>query len=137
MIILPRLHTCNGDLSKQWVIFYSVRNPKTDKMDHFKVSEGLNKHKTIESRTNAGNLICTQYAEKLKHGWSPFCLTKNCKIMRKLNVNVPMVVMPDYATPGSICISEHVIKDKLDRHQMEDFKWNPAFISPIYEGLAR
>lgn len=72
MIILPRLHNCNGDLKKQWFVFYSVRNPRTDKMERFKVSQGLNKFHSVKERTLAAQDICRNLEIKLKNGWSPF-----------------------------------------------------------------
>ena len=72
LIILPILHDCNGDLAKQWFVYYSVRNPRTDKMQRFKLYGGINRQHTLESRTKAGLLLCNEISEKLKRGWSPF-----------------------------------------------------------------
>ncbi len=34
-IIMPHLNNCGGDLTKKWYVEYSIRNPKTQKTDHF------------------------------------------------------------------------------------------------------
>lgn len=72
MIILPKLNDCNGDLSKNWFVHYSVRNPKSDKMERFKIYSGINKYHTVDARINASLQICQELDRKLKNGWSPF-----------------------------------------------------------------
>ena len=32
-IVMPHLNDCCGDLKKQWFVEYSIRNPKTGKME--------------------------------------------------------------------------------------------------------
>lgn len=72
MIILPQLNNCGGDIEKRWFVFYSVRNPANDKMHRFKVYGLLHKFKDPITRTEAGEQLCHEYSEKLRHGWSPF-----------------------------------------------------------------
>ena len=36
IVILPKLNDAGGDLSKKWFIYYSVRDPRTDKMKRFR-----------------------------------------------------------------------------------------------------
>ncbi|MFZ4705422.1 MAG: tyrosine-type recombinase/integrase [Bacteroidales bacterium] len=71
LVILPKLHDFGGDLSKQWFVFYSYRNPKTSRMVRFKTSQGLcNIEKRLRYR-NAEKLI-TELSNKLNNGWNPF-----------------------------------------------------------------
>ena len=72
MIILPKLNDCTGDLKKKWFVYFSVRNPASDKMQRFKIYGKLSAFKDAEKRTRAGELLCNEYVQKLKHGWSPF-----------------------------------------------------------------
>lgn len=72
LVILPQLNHCGGDIAKKWFIYYSVRNPKTDKMVRFKVYEPLFKAKTARDRYDEANKMIARFAAKLKAGWSPF-----------------------------------------------------------------
>ncbi len=72
MIILPQLNDCAGDTSKKWFVFYSVRNPKSGKMERFKDYKGLNNSKNTHARYLAAENSIENYTEKLKKGWSPF-----------------------------------------------------------------
>jgi hypothetical protein len=72
LVILPVLHDYDGDISKQWFVFYTVRNPRTNKMQRFKIYGGINRHHDFDARRKAAFKICSEFTEKLKMGWSPF-----------------------------------------------------------------
>lgn len=72
MVILPQLNDCGGDLKKKWFVFYSVLDPRTDKMQRFKTYEGLHSHKTIIKRIESAEILIQELTEKLKQGWTPF-----------------------------------------------------------------
>ena len=72
LIILPQLNECSGDLTKKWFVFYSVLNPKTGKLERFKIFDGFGKLNTITERYQHAEQIIREYTEKLKCGWSPF-----------------------------------------------------------------
>lgn len=72
MVILPQLNNCGGDLKKKWFVFYSVIDPRNDKMQRFKMYEGLHSFKTVPDRTAAAFDLIQKLSEKLKRGWSPF-----------------------------------------------------------------
>lgn len=71
-IILPKLNDCGGNLSKQWYIEYSVRNPKNDKMERFRIYEGFKELKTAEERRKFAEAEMKSYSEKLQDGWTPY-----------------------------------------------------------------
>lgn len=71
IVILPKLNDAGGDLLKKWFVFYSVRDPRTDKMERFRVFEGLNVPDEAERRKLAVEKIA-ELAQKLKRGWTPF-----------------------------------------------------------------
>ena len=48
--IPPKVNTCGGGLSQKWFVYYSVRNPRTGKMERFKDYKGLHKYKSFENR---------------------------------------------------------------------------------------
>ena len=71
IVILPKLNDAGGDLSKKWFVFYSVRDPRTDKMERFRVFEGLNIPDEAKRRKLAVAKIA-ELTQKLKCGWTPF-----------------------------------------------------------------
>jgi integrase len=71
LVRLPHLNYSGGDTSKQWYVEYGVRNPKTDKMERFRVYEGLSDSDS-EKRVVAAEQIIKEFTEKLRNGWSPF-----------------------------------------------------------------
>jgi integrase len=77
MVILPKLNDCGGDLSKKWFVYYSVRDPRTDKMERFKIFTGLFKEKTKSKRYEVAQEIINDFTEKLKAGWTPFDADKS------------------------------------------------------------
>lgn len=71
MVILPKLNDSGGDLSKKWFIYYSVLDPRTDKMERFRDHSGLSCLDEKMRREIAAQKI-TEFTEKLKCGWTPF-----------------------------------------------------------------
>jgi len=71
LVILPHLNFCGGDTAKQWYVEYAVRNPKSDKMEHFRIYQGLSDPDPDKRVVQAEKLI-DEYTEKLRNGWSPF-----------------------------------------------------------------
>ena len=67
---LPHLNDAGGDISKQWYVEYAIRNPKNDRMERFRVYEGLS-DPSPEKRLILAEKIINEYSEKLKNGWSP------------------------------------------------------------------
>ncbi len=70
-MIPPKVNTCGGDLSKKWFVYYSVRNPRTGKMERFKDYKGLQKYKSFESRLEEAERMAQEYLDKLENGWTP------------------------------------------------------------------
>lgn len=71
LVILPKLNDCSGDPDKQWFVYYSVRNPRTNKMERFRIYDGFTGLSTQEKRLHAMQLI-EVYSARLKTGWTPF-----------------------------------------------------------------
>lgn len=70
LIRLPHLNDAGGDTRKQWYVEYAVRNPKTDKMERFRVYDGLTDI-IPEKRRLVAEKIIQEYTTKLLNGWSP------------------------------------------------------------------
>lgn len=71
-IILPTLNNRGGNLSKQWYIQFSFRNPINGEMERQKVYKGVNEGKTVEERTTAAKKVLYYYTRKIKRGWTIF-----------------------------------------------------------------
>lgn len=70
--ILPQINDYAGDLSKQWFVYYSYRNPRTGKMVRFRTSEGFSKLSTAAARYKVAEKLKEKLTYKLKNGWNPF-----------------------------------------------------------------
>ena len=70
LIILPHLNP----KGKQWYVEYGVRNPKNDKMEYFRIYQGLNDDPEPVKRHLSAEKIIKEYAHKLKNGWSPLAV---------------------------------------------------------------
>jgi integrase len=81
IIRLPQLYDAGGDVSKKWFVYYSCRNPKSQRMERFKEFSGLKLNMKAADRYAVGKKLIIRITEKLKNGWTPF--------------NDPSVVYPD------------------------------------------
>jgi integrase len=72
IVILPRLYDANGDINKPWFVDYSYRNPKTGKMQRFRISQGFRQLKSANDRYELADKIIKEYTDKIKGGWTPF-----------------------------------------------------------------
>ena len=70
--ILPKLNDANGNLKKQWFIFYSYRNPKNNEMTRFRVYDGFGTLFTKKERYQLAEKLIKEYTEKLESGWNPY-----------------------------------------------------------------
>jgi len=71
LIILPRLNNCSGNIKKQWFVYYSIRNPKSGKMQRIRHYDGFTGLNEEERYIHAEKLIM-DYTSKLKSGWTPW-----------------------------------------------------------------
>ena len=67
-IVMPHLNDCGGDLTKKWYVEYSVRNPKTDKMERLRHYEDINVYSTCDERYACAKKIIRKYAEQIQSG---------------------------------------------------------------------
>jgi integrase len=72
ILILPRLHTYDGDVTKQWFVYYSYRDPSSGKMKRFRIYDGFSKHRSAAEKMQHGHDLLESLKEKLLNGWSPF-----------------------------------------------------------------
>ncbi len=60
LLILPRLHAYDGDLAKQWFVFYSFRDPSTGKMKRFRIYGGFSQLQTEKEKLQHGQFDVTK-----------------------------------------------------------------------------
>ena len=72
LIILPKLHGYNGDMSKRWFIFFSYRNPRTCRMQRFRIYTGFSLINNKSDRYTHADKLIKDYSERLRNGWNPF-----------------------------------------------------------------
>jgi integrase len=75
--ILPRLDNRGGDALKKWQVVYWMRNPKTDKLERFRINKGLSGNKTYQEKSIIANAIIKELTDKITSGWSPFLESKD------------------------------------------------------------
>jgi len=67
-VVMPHLNDCDGDLTKKWYVEYSLRNPKTDKMERVRYYEDINAFQTYHERLGCAQKIIKKYSEQIIHG---------------------------------------------------------------------
>jgi integrase len=74
LIELPEIYDCGGKVSvnDKWLIIFKVRNPKTGKLERFRMAKGINKFHTYHERMQAAEKMKQLWSDKLKAGWTPF-----------------------------------------------------------------
>ena len=69
---MPHLNDCRGDIKKQWYVEYSIRNPKTGKMERVKIYDKINKFSTYDERFDYAKKIIKDYSKQIKNGTISF-----------------------------------------------------------------
>lgn len=72
LFTLPEVYDAGGDLSKSWLIIFSVPNPQTGAMERVRKAKGINKFHTLKERYAAANKMKKYWLEKLQSGYNPF-----------------------------------------------------------------
>jgi len=84
---VPKIYTSNGDINKRWYVYFSYRNPETEKLQRIKNIYGVaNKYKTKEERMSVLVMYRNTLLRLLKQGYNPFA--DNKEFHQKLNSNV-------------------------------------------------
>ena len=72
IVRLPVIRDAGGDVTKNWFIEFYCRNPKNGKLERQKIYKGINKLHTAAERMRAAQVLCDQYTDKIRNGWSPY-----------------------------------------------------------------
>jgi len=68
--ILPKVFDYDGDMSKKWYVYFSVKDPRSGKMVVKKLYAGLFKEKNKEKRYKVAEQIISKYTELLRTGYN-------------------------------------------------------------------
>lgn len=80
----PKIYTANGDLKKRWYVYFSYRDPKTEKLKRITPFYGnANSYKTKEQRMEILIVYRKVLLRLLKQGYNPFA--DNAELYHKLN----------------------------------------------------
>jgi integrase len=71
LVIFPKLHDYSGDMSKQWIVYFSCRDPKSGKMRRFRHYDGLSVADP-ELRYRKAEEMIRHFTNQLQGGWLPF-----------------------------------------------------------------
>lgn len=72
VVVLPHLVDADGDLTKDWYVEYSMRNPFTGQMKRFREYAGFKKMKTAEERYELAKNVINELTRRMESGWTPF-----------------------------------------------------------------
>ena len=70
----PKIYDAKGDLSKRWYVYFTFRNPETDKLERQPfIDTGINQHKNLTDRREAANVLVKTVREILRTGqYNPY-----------------------------------------------------------------
>ena len=72
LVILPKLNDAGGDPRKKWIVYYSVKDPKSNKMIRFRITKGLGPEVPLEIKMARATQIMIDLRKDLERGITPF-----------------------------------------------------------------
>lgn len=69
MVILPEAKVAKNG---KWYVQYSVRDPRSDKMNRFRIYEGFEECEDDQQKIKLAQRLIDECADKLKKGWTPY-----------------------------------------------------------------
>ena len=108
----PNIYDANGDLSKRWYVYYSYRNPATDKLERqTPIYAGVNKFKNLKERKNAIKILAKAVENILENGFNPYD-----------EDSVPVDETKNYSIPDAITFSLELKKNTLKDNSFRDYR---------------
>lgn len=84
----PTIYDANGDLKKRWYVYYSFRNPATDKLERqTPIYSGVNNFKKLKERREAIKILCKAVETILENGFNPYEDNISVDETKKYNVS--------------------------------------------------
>ena len=108
----PKIYDADGDLSKRWYVYYSYRNPATDKLERqTPIYAGVNKFKNLKERKNAIKILAKAVENILENGFNPYD-----------EDSVPVDETKNYSIPDAITFSLELKKNTLKDNSFRDYR---------------
>ncbi|WP_294961128.1 tyrosine-type recombinase/integrase [uncultured Flavobacterium sp.] len=108
----PKIYDANGDLSKRWYVYYSYRNPATDKLERqTPIYAGVNKFKNLKERKNAIKILAKAVENILENGFNPYD-----------EDSVPVDETKNYSIADAVTFSLELKKNTLKDNSFRDYR---------------
>lgn len=108
----PKIYDANGDLSKRWYVYYSYRNPATDKLERqTPIYAGVNKFKNLKERKNAIKILAKAVENILENGFNPYD-----------EDSVSVDETKNYSIADAVTFSLELKKNTLQENSFRDFR---------------
>ena len=73
----PKIYDAKGDLKKRWYVYFSFRNPATNKLERqTPIYLDINNYKTVAERREAAKNLQWAISRILKNGYNPYVTSK-------------------------------------------------------------
>jgi integrase len=107
----PTIYDAKGDLSKRWYVYYSFRNPVTDKLERqTPIYAGVNQFKTLKERKEAIKILAKAVETILKNGFNPYDDSTSIDESKKYNI------------PEAVTFAIELKKNSLKDNSFRDFR---------------
>lgn len=69
----PKIYNAGGDINERWYVYFSYRNPATDKLERqTPIYTGLHHHKNLRDRNAAVKMLRDSLSDVLRNGYNPY-----------------------------------------------------------------
>ncbi len=108
---VPKIYDAKGDLSKRWYVYYSFRNPASDKLERqTPIYSGVNLFKTLKERKEAIKILANAIKTILENGYNPY------------NESIPNDELKKYNVPDAVTFVLELKKSTLKENSYRDFR---------------
>lgn len=108
----PKIYDANGDISKRWYVYYSFRNPATDKLERqTPIYAGVNRFKNLRERKNAIKILAKAVENILENGFNPYD-----------EDSVPVDEVKNYSIADAVTFSLELKINTLKENSFRDFR---------------
>lgn len=107
----PSIYDAKGDLSKRWYVYYSFRNPETEKLERqTPIYSGVNQFKTVKERREAIKILAKAIETILENGYNPY------------DDSISVDESKKYSIPDAINFALELKKNSLKENSYRDFR---------------
>ncbi|WP_281239016.1 tyrosine-type recombinase/integrase [Flavobacterium praedii] len=108
----PKIYDANGDISKRWYVYYSFRNPVTDKLERqTPIYAGVNRFNTLRERKHAIKILAKAVENILESGFNPYD-----------EDSVPVDETKNYSISEAVTFSLELKKNTLKDNSFRDYR---------------